>query len=285
MVGIGEPAGGDEGTPGRQGGQPIRRPVQRGDRVLIVPGGLADMGTRMAERCENLTLIALRVGNGRSPSALGTRGNYVGPLRQLRDLRAFVVENRRPAARSGLSNGILQDRRGVFGYVRDSPPRRHEDHEGARVWRRAGWHDLRTDGNRPLPTDTAIRAKIFFPSPADFSIHTSAQRRKISPSPCERGRGRGVSGDIRAVSPLPPTLFRKARGRFFSRRHLLRRCVNAIAPAEERERGFSTLPMRDPGNPLRERHNLTAGGRLLSSPPTRRSADRQVIVARDGQKM
>ncbi len=43
------------------------------------------------------------------------------------------------------------------------------------------------------------------PAPASggFSIHTSAQRRRISPSPCGRGRGGRRSSNIRAVSPLP----------------------------------------------------------------------------------
>ncbi len=39
-------------------------------------------------------------------------------------------------------NGTLRDRPDVFGYVRDSSPRRHEDHEEARGGRATGGHGL-----------------------------------------------------------------------------------------------------------------------------------------------
>ncbi len=46
----------------------------------------------------------------------------------------------------------------VFGDIRVYLHGRHEDHEGTMVRPRDGWHGLRTDGNRPLPTDAAISA-------------------------------------------------------------------------------------------------------------------------------
>ena len=67
--------------------------------------------------------------------AVGFRRHRDGLHRRrlLRGLRALVVENRGAAARSGLSNGTFSDRQGVFGYLRDFPPRRHEGHEERRT--------------------------------------------------------------------------------------------------------------------------------------------------------
>ena len=64
-----------------------------------------------------------RGNGGKSPfSSMGVRP---------RPLVNFVVENHRSAVGSGLSEGSLQGWRGVFDQHRNSPPRRHEDHEEA----------------------------------------------------------------------------------------------------------------------------------------------------------
>ncbi len=60
------------------------------------------------------------------------------------------------------------------------------------------------------------------------SAEWDAGGRKFSPSPCGRGLGGGDSRNIRAGVPLPPTPSRKGRGRVFSARRPISKCVNAV---------------------------------------------------------
>jgi len=138
------------------------------------PGSRSNLTGRMPHSAIlGIALLASAVSDFRFLPAARRRLPAADRQHLLRDFRAFVVENRGPAARYGLSRLGFPDRPGVFGYLRDSPPRRHEDHEEARERR----HE-QADECRPPPTADATRA--FSPSYSPHSRESLVS--KVQPS-------------------------------------------------------------------------------------------------------